>query len=93
MIPVSVVSIRKLFNQNYIVKEMEDMIENFNRSIQKVQEDRLQTLVDDNFIKIFIITLNQELNILKQFEEGEDVLTKKVNANQQLVHDLQVILM
>lgn len=83
-------SLRKIFDQDQTLTVMNEMIDKFNHKLMAIQRDRLPIHVGGNFVDIFIVTLNQELNILKQYEDGEDNLTAKVNAHQKLVHDLQV---
>lgn len=82
---------RILFKQDQIVKVMDELIEDFNQTIIEVQKKRLPIHVGGNFVDIFIVTLNQELNILRQYEAGEDNLSSKVNGHQKLVNDLQVL--
>lgn len=70
---------------------MDDLIDGFHQHIIDVQTKRLPIHVGGNFVDIFIVTLIQELNILKKYEDGEYNLLSKVNAHQKLVQDLQVL--
>lgn len=81
---------RILFLQDETINKMENLIETFHEKIVEVQKQRLPIHVGGNFVDIFIVTLIQELNILKQYEDGEDNLNKKVNENETLVHEMQV---
>ncbi|VEN34308.1 unnamed protein product [Callosobruchus maculatus] len=77
---------RSLFLQFQIISEMEQMINDFNNTIEETKMERLPLLARGNFIDLHILTLNQELNILKQFESQEDALTDKVNESLKKVH-------
>ncbi|KAG5898601.1 hypothetical protein JTB14_020977 [Gonioctena quinquepunctata] len=80
---------RQVAHQEQAVLVMNRIIKEFNQRLDEAKKERLPIHVGGNFIDIYILTLNQELQILKNFEDGEDELTQKVLANLQLVHDLQ----
>nr|XP_023023844.1 centrosomal protein of 290 kDa-like [Leptinotarsa decemlineata] len=80
---------RHVYKLDQTVSKMEKEIENFNNTIEETKKERLPIHVGGNFIDIYILTLNQELNILKNFEDGEDQLTQKVMDNLKLVHKLE----
>lgn len=62
---------------------MEEEISDFNQKIKDTKNRRLSILMGANVLELHILTLNQELNILKQSEENEERLVNKVNNNLQ----------
>ncbi|CAG9822879.1 unnamed protein product [Phaedon cochleariae] len=80
---------RKLFEQEQTIASINEEIDDYNNIIEEAKKERLPIHVGGNFIDMYIHTLNQELNVLKKFEDGEDVLLQKVNDNLKLVHTLQ----
>ncbi|CAG9840025.1 unnamed protein product [Diabrotica balteata] len=80
---------RKLFFQSTTIANMNRTIEEFNQVIEEGKKARLPVHPRGNFVDIYILTLNQELNILKQFEDGEDSLQNKVNKCLQQVHAME----
>lgn len=67
---------------------MEDMIEQFNNWIYEARKERLPILIRGNFIDIHIVSLNEELQILKNCKAKEDKLTKIVNSKLSDVHQM-----
>lgn len=67
------------------------MIDDFNNWIYQARKQRLPILIRGNFIDIFIVCLNEELQILKSSEEQEDKLSHSVNLKLSAVHDMEVI--
>uniref|UniRef100_A0A6P7GKU4 Cilia- and flagella-associated protein 44-like n=1 Tax=Diabrotica virgifera virgifera TaxID=50390 RepID=A0A6P7GKU4_DIAVI len=80
---------RKLFFQSTTIANMNRTIEEFNQVIEEGKKARLPVHPRGNFVDIYILTLNQELNILKQFEDGEDSLQNKVNKCLHQVHMME----
>ncbi|XP_056639556.1 cilia- and flagella-associated protein 44 isoform X1 [Diorhabda sublineata] len=80
---------RVLFNQSLIISKMNKAIADFNYEIEEGKKARLPVHPQGNFVDIFILTLNQELNILKKFEDGEDYLQNKVNKCLLHVHNME----
>lgn len=71
---------------------MEQEILDFNNKIEETKKRRLPLLVGENFLELHILTLNQELNILKQSEDNEERLVNKVNNNLQLFLQMEDVL-
>ncbi|KAJ8984433.1 hypothetical protein NQ317_012496 [Molorchus minor] len=83
---------RDLFIQSQTIVLMNNEIANFNQAISDLKDERLPNQVKGNYIDLYILTLNQELNILKLSEDIEDHLTEKVNENLRIVHEMEDIL-
>ncbi|CAG9762761.1 unnamed protein product [Ceutorhynchus assimilis] len=80
---------RILYHQKLIIAEMQEMIDKFNNWIFEARKQRLPILIRGNFIDIFIVGLNEELQILKSCEEQEDKLSQIVNIKLSAVHDME----
>lgn len=62
-----------LFKQEHIVLHLNKSIDEFNQEIIALKEKRLETNLNVKFLEIYLLTLCQELWILKDFEKLEDV--------------------
>lgn len=71
---------RKLYEQNQIILSMDSEIDNFDKHIDELVTESYQVKLKTNIIDVHILTLNQELSILKDFEAVEEELQQKVNS-------------
>ncbi|XP_066257532.1 cilia- and flagella-associated protein 44 [Euwallacea similis] len=78
-----------LLHQKLVISEMQDMIKEFNTRIYQARKERLSILVQGNFMDLFIVCLNEELQILKGCEEQEDKLCSSINTELKRVHDME----
>lgn len=58
-----------IFKQEHIVVNLNKLIDEFNQDLQNLKENRLETDVNQTFFEIYLLTLCQELWILKDFEK------------------------
>ncbi|KAG5669779.1 hypothetical protein PVAND_000072 [Polypedilum vanderplanki] len=70
---------RRLFEQNKIIDKINARIVAFDNEIAQLSEQRYDVEVKAKFKEIFLLTLNQELMILKDFEPFEDVMMNDVD--------------
>uniref|UniRef100_A0A182N7M8 Cilia- and flagella-associated protein 44 n=1 Tax=Anopheles dirus TaxID=7168 RepID=A0A182N7M8_9DIPT len=89
--------IRKLFKQDKIIDKTSNRIDQFDRELDQLAQERLQVDTDAKLLENFQLTLYQELWILKDFSKIEtDVLTGveqvtiERNGLLQAVHDARV---
>lgn len=75
--------------QDSIVRDVEIRITEFDNKLEKLSEKRLQIEMDTKFLDLFLVTLNQELYILRDFERLEDDLVQHVEASVQKRNDKQ----
>ncbi|XP_030750373.1 cilia- and flagella-associated protein 44 [Sitophilus oryzae] len=83
---------RQLFNQTLKVLQMEEMINDFNNWIYMARKERLPILIGGNFIDIYMVCVNEELQILKNSEAEEFKLLEIVNNKLSELHDMEDIL-
>ncbi|XP_064214804.1 cilia- and flagella-associated protein 44 isoform X1 [Tribolium castaneum] len=83
---------RKLFEQDVIIDEMNRKITDFDDKVEKLNTERFQAEVDAKIIDIFMVTVHQELLILKEFEALEYTLQSKVNQKMSEVLDMRDII-
>ncbi|XP_053686558.1 cilia- and flagella-associated protein 44 [Sabethes cyaneus] len=72
---------RKLFKQDKIIAKITDRVNDFDRQIEQLAENRIQVEVDAKYLEIHQLTLYQELWILKDFEKIEQ---KMINSVEEL---------
>lgn len=69
---------RKLFEQNQIILKINERILRFDKQVEQLSQDRFQVEVDAKFLDLYILTINQELFVLKDFEQIENNMIKLV---------------
>lgn len=68
---------------------MNNKIESYDNAVESIYDNRLQIFVDATFIDLHLLTLNQELLILKKSEAVEDIHTGNVHAIMEEMLDMQ----
>jgi hypothetical protein len=68
----------RLYEQKIIFDKINARIDEFDKEITQISKERYEVEVRAKFKEVFLLTLNQELLILKDFEEREDVLIDEV---------------
>lgn len=71
---------------------MEEAIKVFDQEVETVYNERFQVLVDATYIDLHLLTLHQELIVLKEFESAEDSLSDKVHSVMEDLLDLRDII-
>lgn len=69
----------KLFEQEQIIHKIDCRIMEFDEEVERVSEERYQVEVKSKFKELYLLTLNQELWILKDFEQLEDKMVEEVD--------------
>lgn len=69
---------RKIYEQDCILEHIQDSYKALDQSLDKLERERLEIITDSVYMELFILTLHQELIILKDFEAMENMLTEKV---------------
>ncbi|XP_017782969.1 PREDICTED: uncharacterized protein LOC108567166 [Nicrophorus vespilloides] len=80
---------KMIFYQAENIKYMELAIEEFDMKVQNERLRRMEISVDSNLVTLHLLTLNQELLILKDCEAKEDTLSDLVHANMIELMDIQ----
>ncbi|XP_049835089.1 cilia- and flagella-associated protein 44-like [Schistocerca gregaria] len=71
---------RKVFEQEQIIRGIYDSLNEFDESVRKLQEEKINVEVDAKLMELHVLTLHHELIIIKKFEATEDALSNKVSA-------------
>lgn len=71
---------RRLFEQEQIVTKINARIEEFDSEIENLSDDRYDVEVKAKFKENFLLTLNHELLILRDFESNENTFAEVVDA-------------
>lgn len=71
---------------------MNRLIETFDKELVMLFQEQIQVLTDANAMDLQLLTVHQELNILKDFEMVEEQLQEKVHARMEDLLDMQDIL-
>lgn len=69
----------KIFEQQGIIQDIDNKINKFDEDLENNREACLEIEVHAKFLDIYCLTLNQELWILKDFEQLEDNLVEQVD--------------
>lgn len=67
------------FRQNQIIKDVDSRIDKFDADLIGLKQTRLKTETDLKFLEIRLVSLNQELCIVKDFERIENQLIDQVS--------------
>ena len=70
---------RKIFEQDFISNQMEKNYQDLDNELDVLEKDRLEIVTETVYLDLLLLTLHQELIILRNFEVVEDSLTAKVN--------------
>lgn len=74
----------QLYEQDKIIHQIEQRVKAFDSKLQALYEERLQVDFDAKFLEQYLITLNQELWVLKDFEQLEE---KLIDRMEQLIFE------
>lgn len=83
---------RKLFEQDELIKVMNKKITDFDNYLEQLNSERFKVEMDAKLMDIFMITIHQELIILKEFEAIENSLQSKVNSKISEVLDMRDVI-
>lgn len=70
----------KLFQQNQIIADINNRISDFDTDLNQIKDIRHNVDVEAKFTDVYLLTVYQELWILKDFQRIEDKLVEKVNS-------------
>lgn len=73
----------RVFEQRHVIDDMNRRVERFDREIHTLRESRLQIELRTTYLESFLLTLFQELWVLRDFKQLEDKLL--ANVNEQIV--------
>lgn len=80
------------FRQNQIIKAVDARINKFDADLNELKQIRLKTETDVKFLEIRLVSLNQELCIVKDFERIENHLIDQVeNGERQYAETVQTM--
>jgi hypothetical protein len=80
---------RKLYEQDQILNEAELKTEAFDKEVEELSNLKIRVVVEAKFLELHILTLQQELIILKDFEDMEDEASTKVLNSLKENHELE----
>lgn len=77
--------LRKIYEQDCILKYVQTNCENLDKKLDKLEHDRLDIIAENINLNLFLLTLRQEYIILKEYEAMENVLHDQVNRRSEEV--------
>ncbi|XP_036151277.1 cilia- and flagella-associated protein 44 [Monomorium pharaonis] len=77
--------LRKMYEQDNILRHVQISCENIDRKLDKLERDRLDIVAENVNLNLFLLTLRQEYIILKEFETMENILHDQVNRSSEEV--------
>lgn len=78
-----------MFEQTETIKIMNKKIDSYDDAVEAIYNKRLQVAVDAIFLDLHLLTLNQELIILKKSEAVEDIHMGNVHTIMEEMLDMQ----
>lgn len=82
-----------LSEQEYLLYIINAAIEYFDKSVRDLHHKRYHVKFDVEYLECYLITLNQELNILRDSEEIENTLKKNADLALKTRNELQVLIL
>jgi len=70
----------KLHEQNQIIYDINKSVAKFDKKLISLKEERFHVDYNTLFLEIYLLTLNQELWILRDFEKLENILVERVDV-------------
>lgn len=80
---------RKLYEQDQVVNEMETKTEAFDREVEDLSHLKLRINVEAKFLELHLLTLQQELTVLKDFEDVDEEVSNKILNSLKDKHDME----
>lgn len=77
--------LRKIYEQDCILRYIQTNCENLDKKLDKLERDRLDIVAENVNLNLFLLTLRQEYIILKEYETMENVLHDQVNCKSEEV--------
>jgi hypothetical protein len=81
--------LRKLYEQDQILNEAGLKTEAFDKEVEDLSNVKIRVAVEAKFLELHILTLQQELIILRGFEDVEDKVSNKVLNSLKEKYELQ----
>lgn len=70
---------RKSHEQDQILDHIRKRYEAFDEELDQLEKERLEIVHESVYMDLYLLTMHQELIILKRFEGTENELSEKVN--------------
>lgn len=71
---------RKVHEQDEILKQIQLAYDRFDQQLSNLEKERLEVVADSVYMDLFLLTLNHELIILKEYEETENQLRNLIKT-------------
>ena len=71
------------------MNEMEMKIEAFDREVEDLSHLKLRVNVEAKFLELHLLTLQQELTVLKDFEDVDKEMSQKILNSLKDKHDME----
>lgn len=77
--------LRKIYEQDCILRYVQTNCENLDKKLDKLERDRLDIVAENVNLNLFLLTLRQEYIILKEYGTMETVMHDEVNRKSEEV--------
>jgi ribosomal protein S3 len=69
---------RKIYEQDQILDHIHKSYKVFDEQLDELEKERFEIIYESHYVDLFILTMHQELIVLKKFENIENEFTKTV---------------
>ncbi|KAK5643475.1 hypothetical protein RI129_007320 [Pyrocoelia pectoralis] len=80
---------RKLFQQNLLLSKIHKNIQQFDDAVNQLAKENCTIMQQINLLDLHIISLNQELIVLKKFEKTEKEINAKMYSKVEKLYEIQ----
>ncbi|XP_043471636.1 cilia- and flagella-associated protein 44 [Leptopilina heterotoma] len=70
---------KNIHEQNFLLNEIQQKYRNLDNDLDELEKNRVEVAMESEYLNLFLLTLHQELIILRNFEATENSLTDTVN--------------
>lgn len=72
---------RKLFEQDEMLKHISQLIMKFDSDLQALCNEKLQLAVEIKFLEIFVLTISEELIIIRSYSSVENAISDNITKS------------
>ncbi|XP_011500262.1 PREDICTED: uncharacterized protein LOC105364098 [Ceratosolen solmsi marchali] len=74
--------VKKIYEQDQILNHVYKSYKSFDKELDKLEKERFEIVYETIYVNLFILTIHQELIVLRKFEKMEMELNEIINSNQ-----------
>lgn len=70
---------QRIHEQDFLLDEIQKKYENLDNELDELEKSRVEVAMESEYLNLYLLTLHQELIVLRKFEATENSLTEVVH--------------